>query len=88
MLSRSLFKQAQLFALGRFPTASFSTDSVVNYPYPLFKLFQQGPAYDESIRTPIAQRPGISHARKVTLVPGVGIGPEVTSKPKFRKMMC
>jgi isocitrate dehydrogenase (NAD+) len=67
MLSRNIFKASQLLSLARY-SAKFSTTP----------LSGTGPAYDESIRTPIAQRPGISQPRKVTLVQGVGVGPEVT----------
>jgi len=70
MLSRNIFKASQLIGLARFPLAKFSSETT--------PLSGTGPAYDESIRTPIAQRPGISQARRVTLVEGVGVGPEVT----------
>jgi len=70
MLSRNIFKASQLLSLARFSSAKFSSETT--------PLSGTGPAYDESIRTPIAQRPGISQPRKVTLVQGVGVGPEVT----------
>jgi isocitrate dehydrogenase (NAD+) len=70
MLSRNIFKASQLLSLARFSSAKFSSETT--------PLSGTGPAYDESIRTPIAQRPGISQPRRVTLVQGVGVGPEVT----------
>lgn len=66
MLSKNIFKQARLFGFNSAPLSRFGTSQPTT------------PVYDETIKTPIAQRPGIGSPRKVTLVPGVGIGPEVT----------
>jgi len=70
MLSKHIFRSAKLLGFTTTPLAKFSSEAT--------PLTGTGPAYDESVKTPIAQRPGISQPRRVTLINGVGIGPEVT----------
>jgi len=43
-----------------------------------YASFSKCDTYEDAIRTPIAQTPGIGSTRTVTLIPGAGIGPEVT----------
>jgi len=45
---------------------------------PLAQFSNAGISFDDAIQTPIAQRPGLSQVRNVTLIPGSGVGPEVT----------
>jgi isocitrate dehydrogenase (NAD+) len=45
---------------------------------------------DGNISTPIAQRPGIGKEKNVTVIPGIGIGPEVTGAVQriFKAAVC
>jgi len=42
------------------------------------KSFSFSAYHGESLRTPTVPRPGVGEAQRVTLIPGYGIGPEVT----------